>query len=110
MVTEYIRYRLPAEREGGFVAAYERAAEALRAAPECADFELSRCVEEPACFILRITWTSVEAHLKGFRSGPVFGAFFQAISPYVADIEERRRGATKPVRMGGRLRGLHRAL
>lgn len=102
MVTEYIRYRLPAEREAGFVAAYERAAQALRAAPECVDFELSRCTEEPACFILRITWTSVEAHLQGFRGGPVFGAFFEAIRPYVADIEEMRHYEATAVRgLGG---------
>jgi truncated hemoglobin YjbI/quinol monooxygenase YgiN len=90
MVTEYIRYRLPQEREDGFVAAYERAAEALRAAPECADFELSRCIEEPVCYILRITWTSVEDHLKGFRGGPVFGDFLAAVRPYLSDIEEMR--------------------
>lgn len=90
MVIEYIRYRLPREREDGFVAAYERAASALRAAPECVDFELSRCVEEPACYILRITWTSVKAHLEGFRGGPVFADFFAAVKPYVTDIEEMR--------------------
>lgn len=90
MVTEYIRYRLPEEQEDGFVAAYSRAAAALRAAPECVDFELSRCVEEPVCFILRITWTSVKAHLEGFRGGPEFGEFFAAVRPYVSSIEEMR--------------------
>ena len=101
MVTEYIRYRLPREREDGFVAAYERAALALRAAPECVDFELSRCVEEPACYILRITWTSVEAHLEGFRGGPVFGEFFAAVQPYVSDIEEMRHYEGTVVRGDG---------
>ncbi len=101
MVIEYIRYRLPREREDGFVAAYERAAAALRAAPECVDFELRRCVEEPACYILRITWTSVEAHLKGFRGGPVFGEFFAAVGPYVSDIEEMRHYEATTVRGDG---------
>ena len=50
MVTEYIRYRLPPERLEGFEAAYAQAAESLRAAPECVDFDLSRCVEEPASY------------------------------------------------------------
>jgi hemoglobin len=90
MVIEYIRYRLPREREDGFVGAYERAVEALRAAPECVDFDLSRCVEDPACYVLRITWTSVQAHLEGFRGGPVFGEFIAAVGPYVSDIEEMR--------------------
>ncbi|MFF0153828.1 group II truncated hemoglobin [Micromonospora sp. NPDC005203] len=90
MVIEYIRYRVPQERLDGFEAAYERAADALRAAPQCVDYELSRCLDEPAAYLLRITWTSVDEHLRGFRGGPVFGRFFAAIRPYVEDIEEMR--------------------
>ncbi|MBS2965353.1 antibiotic biosynthesis monooxygenase [Actinocrinis puniceicyclus] len=98
MVIEYIRYRLPGEREEGFVAAYETACESLRAAPECVGFELSRCVEEPSCYILRIRWTSVKAHLEGFRGGPHFAAFFRAVRPFVADIEEMRHYEATGVR------------
>jgi truncated hemoglobin YjbI/quinol monooxygenase YgiN len=101
MVTEYIRYRLPPERLDGFEAAYAQAAESLRAAPECVEFELSRCSEEAACYILRITWTSADDHLKGFRGGPHFGAFFAAIRPYVGDIEEMRHYEATPVRGEG---------
>ncbi|MEO3744228.1 antibiotic biosynthesis monooxygenase [Plantactinospora sp. B5E13] len=97
MVIEYIRYRVPPERLGGFEAAYERAAEAFRAAPECVDYELSRCVDDPACHVLRITWTSAEAHLGGFRRGPQFPAFFAEIKPYVEDIEEMRHYTRTPV-------------
>ncbi|MFI6783381.1 antibiotic biosynthesis monooxygenase [Micromonospora sp. NPDC050276] len=81
----------------GFEAAYERAAVALRAAPQCMDYELSRCLDDPACYLLRITWTSVDEHLKGFRGGPVFGQFFAAIKPYVEDIQEMRHYARTSV-------------
>ncbi|MFG1917384.1 group II truncated hemoglobin [Micromonospora sp. NPDC048898] len=101
MVIEYIRYRVPQQRRAGFEAAYERAADALRAAPECVDYELSRCLDDPACYALRITWTSVDAHLDGFRGGPVFGRFFAAIKPYVADIEEMRHYTRTGVRGPG---------
>ncbi|WP_328654661.1 antibiotic biosynthesis monooxygenase [Micromonospora sp. NBC_00330] len=94
---EYIRYRVPQERLDGFEAAYERAAGALRAAPQCVDYELSRCLDDPACYLLRITWTSVDEHLKGFRGGPVFGQFFAAIRPYVEDIQEMRHYARTSV-------------
>src|SRR5438034_11713269 len=81
MTIEYIRYRIPQERLGEFESAYERAAGALRAAPQCVDYELSRCLDDHACYVLRITWTSVEDHLRGFRGGPQFGEFFAAIKP-----------------------------
>ncbi|CCH19102.1 group II truncated hemoglobin [Micromonospora lupini] len=97
MVIEYIRYRVPPERLEGFEAAYERAAGELRAAPECVDYELSRCLDDPACHVLRITWTSVDEHLNGFRGGPVFGRFFAAVKPYVEDIEEMRHYARTSV-------------
>lgn len=93
MIIEYIRYRVAQERLPGFEPAYERAAAALRAAPQCVDYELSRCLDDPACYLLRITWTSVDEHLRGFRNGPEFGRFFTEIKPYVEDIEEMRHYA-----------------
>ncbi|MEO3922312.1 antibiotic biosynthesis monooxygenase [Micromonosporaceae bacterium B7E4] len=90
MVIEYIRYRVPPERVGGFEAAYERAAEILRTAPQCVDYELSRCLDDSACYLLRIRWTSRDDHLGGFRGGPLFPGFLAEIRPYVEDIEEMR--------------------
>lgn len=29
-------------------------------------------IEDPQRFVLRIEWDSVEAHMKGFREGPLF--------------------------------------
>jgi len=97
MITEYIRYRVPQDRQGDFESAYQVAADALRAAPQCVDYELSRCLDEPGHYVLRIIWTSVEEHLRGFRGGPLFGQFFAAIKPYVEDIEEMRHYATTSV-------------
>ncbi|WP_246128139.1 group II truncated hemoglobin [Amycolatopsis rhizosphaerae] len=90
VIVEYIRYRVSGPSRTEFEAAYARAAEALAMAGQCLDYELSRCVEDPDHYILRIAWTSVEDHLKGFRSGPEFARFFAEIRPYVSDIEEMR--------------------
>ncbi|MGW0395103.1 putative quinol monooxygenase [Streptomyces sp. NPDC003042] len=85
---EYIRYRIALDEQQKFEDAYARAAGALAAAPECVDYELARCEEEKERYVLRIRWTSVDAHLNGFRKGEHFPAFFSAIRPYVTAIEE----------------------
>jgi hemoglobin len=101
MIVEYIRYRIPADRSAEFEAAYARAAVPLARAPQCVDFELSRCVDEPESYILRIVWTSATDHLSGFRGGEHFAAFFAEIRPYVAAIEEMRHYERTDVRGTG---------
>lgn len=90
MITEYLRYRIPDGQGSQFEAAYLRAGRILAAAPQCVAHDIARCVDEPACYIVRITWTSAEAHLKGFRTGPAFPKFFAEVRPFVDMIEEMR--------------------
>lgn len=97
MIIEYVRYRIPADRAADFEAAYGRAAGQLAGAPECVDFELSRCVEEADAYILRIGWTSVADHLQGFRTGDHFPPFLAEIKDYVPMIEEMRHYETTTV-------------
>ncbi|MEV4805690.1 antibiotic biosynthesis monooxygenase [Nonomuraea sp. NPDC049421] len=90
MIVEYVRYRVPPEAAGEFEAAYRRAVVPLGEAPQCLGYELSRCVDEPACYVLRIDWSSAEEHLNGFRNSAHFAAFFAEIKPYVSAVEEMR--------------------
>jgi quinol monooxygenase YgiN len=91
MINEYIRYRIAdPDRAAAFVKAYEEAGESLRASPHCLGYELSRCTEAPEDFILLIRWDSAEGHLEGFRKSAEFRTFFQAIRPFVGDIQEMR--------------------
>jgi truncated hemoglobin YjbI/quinol monooxygenase YgiN len=101
MIVEYIRYRVPAEQSAAFEAAYEQAALSLAKAPQCAGYELSRCVDEPASYILRIEWTSAKDHLDGFRRSDLFPEFFAPIRPYVDAIEEMRHYERTAVRGRG---------
>ncbi|NUS09480.1 MAG: antibiotic biosynthesis monooxygenase [Nonomuraea sp.] len=101
MTVEYIRYRVPSERSAEFEDAYGRAAVFLAKAPQCVDYELSRCVDEPECYILRIGWTSADDHMRGFRGGEHFPGFFAEIQPYVEQIEEMRHYEPTPVRGSG---------
>jgi nucleoside-diphosphate-sugar epimerase len=72
---EYIRYRIPEDRSAEFLSAYTHASVQLAAAPQCVDYELARCEEDFAHFVLRITWTSTEDHLEGFRNSELFPDF-----------------------------------
>ena len=90
MIVEYIRYALPSGASAAFEQAYAAAASSLDQSEYCLAYELSRCAEDVSRYILRIEWTSAEGHMQGFRKSAVFGAFFKAIGPYVAHIEEMR--------------------
>lgn len=105
MIVEYIRYRIPEQRVAEFEDAYARAALVLAKAPQCVDYELSRCVDEPSCHILRITWTSAEDHLDGFRKGRLFPEFLKEVRPYVGMIEEMRHYEPTAVRGGAAYQG-----
>ena len=95
MIVEYIRYKLNEQSAesgesivGALERAYRAAAPSLDASPHCLGYELSRCVEEPDRYILRIEWDCVEGHLAGFRHAREFAPFLAAIKPYMGRIEE----------------------
>lgn len=98
MIVEYIRYTLTAHTPDELITAYGLAARHLDAAPECVDYELAQCVEEPASLILRIRWRSTEAHMAGFRQGPHFPPFLTAIRPFIAEIADMRHYKVTEVR------------
>jgi len=90
MVVEYIRYAVPADRAAEFEEAYRQGGAVLDADPHCQRYEITRGVEEPEHFIVRIEWDSVEGHEKGFRTSPAFADFFTAVKPFFAEIEEMK--------------------
>ncbi|WP_031483550.1 group II truncated hemoglobin [Streptomyces bicolor] len=98
---EYIRYRIPEQKSAEFLAAYTRAAAQLAASPHCVDYELARCEEDFEHFVLRITWTSTEDHLEGFRKSELFPDFLAEIRPYITHIEEMRHYKPTVVRGAG---------
>jgi hemoglobin len=101
MIVEYIRYQIPVDQSEAFEAAYARAAVPLSRAPECVDYELSRCVDEPESYILRIGWTSATDHTSGFRGSANFTEFLAEIRPYIPVIREMRHYDRTKVRGAG---------
>jgi len=90
MVVEYIRYSVDGARADDFEEAYRRAAGALESSVHCERFEVSRCTEDPTQHVVRLEWDSEEGHMSGFRQSPEFREFFEAVGPFVHDIEEMR--------------------
>ena len=91
MIVEYIRYRIDDEpRRAALEVAYEKGGASLSASPHCLRFEVSRCEEDPAWYVVRIEWDSIEGHIQGFRRSAEFRTFYQAVAPFVGDIQEMR--------------------
>jgi quinol monooxygenase YgiN len=90
MIVEYIRYNIDSGRTEAFEQAYRDAADSLEASEHCERYEVSRCTEDPTQHVVRIEWDSEEGHLAGFRRSPEFRSFFEAVGPFVHDIEEMR--------------------
>jgi quinol monooxygenase YgiN len=90
MVVEYIRYTIDDDRTEAFEDAYRRAGDSLEASKHCERYEVSRCSEDPTQHVVRIEWDSEEGHLSGFRQSSEFRTFFEAVGPFVHDIEEMR--------------------
>jgi len=90
MIVEYIRYKVPLAQADRFEQDYAEAARSLDVSVHCLRYELTRCLDEPSSYILRIEWDSEEGHMQGFRHSAEFRSFFAAIKPYVDMIEEMR--------------------
>jgi heme-degrading monooxygenase HmoA len=90
VIVEYIRYALTAHTGEELVDGYRAAQAQLAAAPEALGWELSRCIDDPSQFILRIEWTSAEDHMQRFRKGAQFPPFLAAIRPFIGEIAEMR--------------------
>lgn len=101
MIVEYIRYGVPEGRHEEFEGAYGEAAEILDASEHCLGYEVSRGVEEPNNYVVRIEWDSLEGHEQGFRKSPEFRAFFRLVRPFFDDIQEMRHYEATIVGSGG---------
>lgn len=90
MVVEYIRYRIAEHRKLEFELAYSAAQDLLRRSPHCLGCEVSRSLDEPTSYIVRIEWDSVEGHRNGFARSSLFADYVAAVRPFLGDIEEMR--------------------
>ena len=100
MTTELIRYRVESGQEDAFLQAYREAGALLERSPDCLGYEILRGDEEPQHFVVVIRWLSVERHIEGFRKSADFPAFFAAVKPFFASIEEMKHYETQTAGSG----------
>lgn len=56
MIIEYIRYQVSMEAVDGFLIGMAHALKQLNTIPACLGYELTRSVDEPEIYVLRIEW------------------------------------------------------
>ena len=72
MVTEIAIFTAVPSKEEALGQGIIHGLEAIRQHPECISAKVSRCTEQHGRYMLSVEWTSLEAHIKDFRSGPLF--------------------------------------
>lgn len=90
MVVEYIRYQIAKSDSAAFEKDYDLAQDALATSPNCLGWEITRCVEDPEIYVVRIEWNSISGHMNEFRKSPEFRTFFTSVRPYVDRILDMR--------------------
>jgi quinol monooxygenase YgiN len=72
MVTEIAIFTAVAGKDEELGQAILRFLDVIRQHPECISSRVERCIEKRGQYILINIWTSLEAHTKDFRGGPLF--------------------------------------
>lgn len=72
MITEVAIFTAIAGKEEALGQGILRGLKVFRQHPKCSSVHVSRCLEQPAQYMLTVTWASLEAHTIDFRSGPLF--------------------------------------
>lgn len=84
MILEIADFRVLPGQQAAFEAALQRGiAEALSQSPGFIRASVQRGLESPERYVLLVEWQTLEAHMQGFRNGPLFpvwrghvGSFF----------------------------------
>jgi heme-degrading monooxygenase HmoA len=82
MVTEVATFHVLAGKEDSFYSAYLAARPHLSQYPGCRSAMLSRVVEVPSTFVLRVEWDRIEDHLDGFRVSDAYVEWRKLLSPF----------------------------
>lgn len=98
MIIEYIRYRVPQAETRDFVAAFDRAQAALAEADESRSWEMARGIEDQTEWVIRIEWTSLDAHLERFRTGPHYADYMRPLRRFQEYFVESRHYKTNEVK------------
>jgi quinol monooxygenase YgiN len=80
MITEIALFTAAPGKAEELGAAILKGLEIIRQQSGCISARVERCIEQPDQYLLTNTWTSLEAHMVDFRSGPLFPQWREQIS------------------------------
>lgn len=72
MVTEIAIFTAIPGKEEALGQGIIQGLDAIRQHPQCISANTTRCIERPERYMLSVIWTSAEAHINGFRNGPLY--------------------------------------
>jgi heme-degrading monooxygenase HmoA len=67
MILEVARLEVRPSQEDAFEIAMSEALPLIRATPGFVDFSLRRSIQAPNCYLLTVSWQTLEDHTIGFR-------------------------------------------
>ena len=82
MILEVANMTVAATRLAEFESAFVEARKVITQAAGCGQISLNRCVETPGRYLLLVEWTSIEHHMEGFRTSPLFQEWRRILGPY----------------------------
>jgi quinol monooxygenase YgiN len=83
MVIEIAELSIRPGTQAEFEAALERGLSTVVALAEgMLGYTVMRCVEDPDRYVMQIRWESVEAHMVGYREGPLSPQFRALCRPF----------------------------
>ena len=88
MVTEIAIFTALPGKEEELGQGIIRGLKAIRQHPECISVHTTRCIEQPARYMLTVIWSSLEAHMVDFRNSPLFAQWRSNIDGLFKDPVE----------------------
>lgn len=85
MILEHALLEVTPGREAEFEASMASALAIIEADPGCRGASVRRQIESPSTYLLLVEWTSVEAHLEGFRQSPAFERWRELTHPFYVE-------------------------
>jgi len=88
MITEVAIFMAAAGKEDELGAGIRRGLTIIHQQAGCISATVTRCIEQPERYMLRVEWVSLEAHTVDFRSGPLFPQWRSNIAGLFAGTPE----------------------
>jgi len=86
MVLEHALMSVHPGQEAQFEVDLEEALRVITSAEGCTSAKVLRGVESTSTYLLLVEWTSVAAHLEGFRGSPAFTRWRELVGPWWVEV------------------------